>query len=153
MSFRDFLNESKIKLGSAKKTTVDIDGDSLAAIEYELPDGYMCEEDGDKPLKAAAKLFGEKAVELGICEFGGEESFEKLIQFKRAKIKNGMKMTVRGTHPVLSVLVTPTSYSKLEIEKFINEAVEPIQIEVAPKIKGKADQGMGFWSDFRKGKM
>lgn len=153
MSFRDFLNESKIKLGSAKKTTVEIDNQKLDAIQYELPDGYMCEEDGAKAIKAITKFFGENAVELGRCEFGGEEDFDKLVQFKIAKVTKGMKMTVRGTHPVLSVIVTPSTYSKSQVEKMVNEALEPIKIELAPEIKGKFDQGMGFWSDFRKGKM
>lgn len=153
MTFIEFLNESKIKLGKSKNVKVEIDNQKLDAIEYELPDGYMCEEDGPRALKALSKFFGENAVELGRCEFGGEEDFDKLVQFKLAKISKGMKMTVSGTHPVLSVVVTPTSYTKAEVEKMVNDALEPIKIEVAKEIKGKADQGMGFWSDFRKGRM
>lgn len=155
MSFIDFLNESKIKLGKASKVDVNVDGEEYSAIRYELPDGYMVTDDPDDAnnLAAASKLFGEDAVGVDYGLYGGEEDYGKVIEFKLAKLPMGYKMKDNDHSPVLAVIVAPTTLSKSDVEKFVNKVLKPIEMEVSPKISAKADQGMGFWSDLRKGKM
>ena len=155
MSFKDFLNESKIKLGKATKVDISVDGEEYRGVRYELPDGYMVIDDPDDEnnLAAASKLFGEDAVGLADAMYGGEEDYEKVIEFKVTKLHNGYKMKDNDYSPVLAVTVAPTTLAKSDVESFVNKVLKPIEMEVSPKISAKADQGIGFWSDLRKGKM